>query len=156
MDFCLLFTRLRDSYGRSARGGPCAIRNKRVLDAPSFAVTRRLLAAARIWIMMRAPLQDHRITIPPSYVKQLRAQFMRISFDLLLAAKVKTTYKARCVPIFSSCAMFAYAEYRNTGLLHASTGNSISSYLKDSLRCWAPASGSRNCRKLGGGPMTSN
>ena len=83
MDFCLLFTRLRDSYGRSARGGPCAIRNKRVLDAPSLAVTRRLLAAARIWIMMRAPLQDHRITIPPSCVKQLRARFMRISFDFV-------------------------------------------------------------------------
>ena len=83
MDFCLLFTRLRDSYGRSARGGPCAIRNKRVLDAPSLAVTRRLLAAARIWIMMRAPLQDHRITIPPSYVKQLRAQFMRIFIDFV-------------------------------------------------------------------------
>ena len=33
--------------------------------------------------MMRAPLQDHRITIPPSYVEQVRAQFMRIFIDFV-------------------------------------------------------------------------
>jgi hypothetical protein len=83
MDLYLLCVRLRESYGRSARGGPSAIKNKRALDTPSFAVTRRLLAAARIWIMLRAPLQDHENTVPPRYVEGLRAHFMRMFVDFV-------------------------------------------------------------------------
>jgi hypothetical protein len=71
------------SYGWRARGGPSAIKNKRALDIPSFSVTRRLLAASRIWLMIRAPLQDHRITIPPRYLETLRAQFMRMIVDFV-------------------------------------------------------------------------
>ena len=79
----MLCVRLRDEYGQSARGGPSAIKNKRALDTPSFAVTRRLLAAARIWIMMRAPLQDSEIAIPPLYVEGLRAHFVRMFVDFV-------------------------------------------------------------------------
>ena len=107
MDLCLLCTRLRNSYGQHARGapgptsgpgwvshkyvpkygqhvrgGPSAIKNKRALDIPSFAVTRRLLAAARMWLMMRVPLQEFRI--PPRYVESLRAQFMRMFLDFVV------------------------------------------------------------------------
>ena len=110
MDLCLLCTRLRNSYGRHARGGqpamggpgwvrtkaypkygqdvrggPSAIKNKRLLDIPSFAVTLRLLAAARMWLMMRVPLQFFRgFPIPPRYVESLRAQFMRMFLDFVV------------------------------------------------------------------------
>jgi len=83
VSLCLLCVRLRAEYGRSARGGPSGIKNERALDTPSFAVTRRLLAAARIWIMMRAPLTDHRIPIPPRYVERLRAHFIRMFVDFV-------------------------------------------------------------------------
>jgi len=83
MHLCLLCTRLRNSYGRRARGGPSAIKNRRALDTPSFSVTRRLLAAARIWLMLRAPLEDHLIPIPPRYVEGLRAQFLRMFVDFV-------------------------------------------------------------------------
>ena len=83
VSLCLLCVRLRAEYGRSARGGPSAIKNERALDTPSFAVTRRLLAAARIWIMMRAPLTDHGIPIPPRYVERLRAHFIRMFVDFV-------------------------------------------------------------------------
>ena len=33
--------------------------------------------------MIRAPLQDHRITIPPRYLETLRAQFMRMFVDFV-------------------------------------------------------------------------
>jgi hypothetical protein len=83
VSLCLLCVRLRAEYGRSARDGPSAIKNERALDTPSFAVTSRLLAAARIWIMMRAHLTDHRITIPPRYVEGLRAHFIRMFVDFV-------------------------------------------------------------------------
>ena len=57
------------------------ITNKRALDIPSLAVTRRLLAAARIWLMIRAPLTDFLISIPPRYVERLRAQFVQMFID---------------------------------------------------------------------------
>ena len=83
MDLCLLCTRLKSSYGQHARGGSSTVKNKRFLDIPSFAVTRRLLAAARLWIMIRAPLADHQITIDPKYVEGLRHQFMRMFIDFV-------------------------------------------------------------------------
>jgi hypothetical protein len=33
--------------------------------------------------MIRAPLQNHRITIPPRYLETLRAQFMRMFVDFV-------------------------------------------------------------------------
>ncbi len=74
---------MRNSYGWRARGGPSAIKNKRALDIPSFSVTRRLLAASRIWLMICASLQDHRITIPPRYMETLRNQYMRMFVDFV-------------------------------------------------------------------------
>jgi len=85
----LLCTRLRNSYGRRARGGPSAIKNRRALDTPSFSVTRRLLAAARIWLMLRAPLEDHLIPIPPRYVEGLRAQFLRMFVNFVAGSECR-------------------------------------------------------------------
>jgi len=78
---CLLCTRLRNSYGNHAHGGACVIKNKRALDIPSLAVTRRLLAAARIWLMISAVLDALHICIPPRYVERLRAQFVQMFVD---------------------------------------------------------------------------
>ena len=77
----LLCTRLRKSYGNRAHGGACVIKNKRALDIPSMAVTRRLLAAARIWLLISAPLDEIHICIPPRYVQRLRAQLVQMFID---------------------------------------------------------------------------
>lgn len=70
-------------YGQCARGCISEIKNKRSLDKPSFAVTRRLLAAARTWILLRAALDWRESEIDSGYVELLRAQFVRMFLDFV-------------------------------------------------------------------------
>ena len=79
----MLCNRLRKEYGQSARGGTSEIKNKRSLGIPSFAVTRRLLAAARTWILLRAALDWRESAIDSGYVELLRAQFVRMFVDFV-------------------------------------------------------------------------
>lgn len=79
----MLCTRLREEYGQCARGGISEIKNKGSLDKPSFAVTRRLLAAARTWLLLRAALYCSECKIDSGYVKLLRAQFVRMFLDFV-------------------------------------------------------------------------
>ena len=78
-----LCTRLREGYGQRARGGSSEIKNKRSLDIPSFAITRRLLAAARTWLLLRAALAWRESEIDTDYVELLRNQFVRMFIDFV-------------------------------------------------------------------------
>ena len=84
MDLCLLCTRLRSVFGKRNRAGVIEIKDKRFLDVPSAAVTRRLLASAKLWILIRAAMEDYnrdaleeRDIIDSGYIEKLRAQFMQ-------------------------------------------------------------------------------
>jgi len=81
---CLLCTRLRSVFGKRNREGVTEIKDKRFLDVPSLAVTQRLLVSAKLWILIRAALEDcdrdaleKRDIIDSGYIEKLRDQIMQ-------------------------------------------------------------------------------
>ena len=80
------WARLRSVFGnlKRNRAGVTEIKDKRFLDVPSVAVTQRLYENARLWILIRAAMEDcdrdaleERDIIDSGYIEKLRAQFMQ-------------------------------------------------------------------------------